>query len=80
MEYVQLAWEVFKSEFMSTGEKASRLQADWRRHFLNYVTKGYYRLWYARKTDGGATEYVLSTQGIQAQAAVAARGKRDGQA
>jgi hypothetical protein len=81
MEFVQLAWEVFKGEFLPpNGAKSRRLQADWRRHFLNYVTKGYYRLWYARTAEGGATEYVLTTQGVQAQAAVSARGRRDGQA
>ena len=71
MEFVQLAWEVFKAEFLDGGANAQRLQADWRRHFLNYVQKGYYRLWYAKPTGpDGATEYHLSTQGLQAQAAM----------
>lgn len=74
MEFVQLAWEVFKDEFLPGGSNESRLQADWRRHFLNYVKKGYYRLWYAKQGDSeGATVYMLSTQGLQAQAAVARR-------
>lgn len=71
MEFVQLAWEVFKAEFMPGGAHANRLQADWRRHFLNYVQKGYYRLWYAKAGEAeGTTLYALSTQGIQAQAAI----------
>lgn len=71
MEFVQLAWEVFKREFMGDGSNASRLQADWRRHFLNYVRKGYYRLWYAKPSgEDGRVVYSLSTQGLQAQAAV----------
>lgn len=74
MEFVQLAWETFKDEFGSGGANEARLQADWRRHFLNYVKKGYYRLWYAKQGDSeGATVYMLSTQGLQAQAAVARR-------
>lgn len=70
MEFVQLAWEVFKSEFLPGGANENRLQADWRRHFLNYVKKGYYRLWFAKQGEGGAVEYALSTQGLQAQAAM----------
>lgn len=72
MDYVQLAWEVFKDEFLPGGPNENRLQADWRRHFLNYVKKGYYRLWYAKPADHG-TEYLLSTQGVQAQSLVTHR-------
>lgn len=64
MEFVGLAWDVFKAEHHPSGIHAARLQADWRRHFLNYVTKGYYRLWFA-KQDGS---YELSTAGLQAKA------------
>lgn len=64
MEFVQLAWDVFKAEHGPEGVNGRRLQADWRRHFLNYVTKGYYRLWYADAANG---TYALTTQGIQAQ-------------
>ncbi|MFY1939512.1 hypothetical protein ACOTCW_29175 [Achromobacter xylosoxidans] len=64
MDFVQLAWDVFKSEHGPEGVNERRLQADWRRHFLNYVTKGYYRLWYA---DAASGTYALTTQGIQAQ-------------
>ncbi len=63
MEFVQLCWLVFKAEFLPEGKNEGRLQADWRRHFLNYVEKGYYRLWYA-KPDG---VFELTTQGIQAR-------------
>lgn len=63
MEFVQLAWDVFKAEHSAGGVNERRLQADWRRHFLNYVTKGYYRLWYAN-AEG---QYSLTTVGIQAQ-------------
>lgn len=63
MEFVQLCWTCFKAEFMPPGVNAARLQADWRRHFLNYVQKGYYRLWYA-KPDGS---FELSTAGLQAK-------------
>jgi len=69
MEFVQIAWDVFKREFLPDGTHESRLQADWRRHFLNYVEKGYYRLWFAKQTDAGPV-YELSTQGIQAQASL----------
>lgn len=63
MEFVQLCWTEFKGEFMPGGSKAARLQADWRGHFLNFVKKGYYRLWYA-KPDG---TFELSTAGIQSK-------------
>lgn len=72
MEYIQLAWEVFKDEFMPGGANENRLQADWRRHFLNYVKKGYYRLWFAKPAEHG-TEYSLSTQGMQAKSLIAHR-------
>lgn len=65
-EFVQLAWDVFKAEHLPNGTNERRLQSDWRRHFLNYVTKGYYRLWYA---DAANNSYVLTTQGVQAQRA-----------
>ncbi|MFT3803317.1 MAG: hypothetical protein QM766_19155 [Burkholderiaceae bacterium] len=63
MGFVQLAWDVFRDEHGPGGPNAERRQTDWRRHFLNYVRKGYYRLWYA-KPDG---TFALTTQGIQAQ-------------
>ncbi|MFU1946054.1 hypothetical protein ACLQ81_17000 [Bordetella avium] len=63
MDFVQLAWEVFKGEHLAGGANERRLQADWRRHFLNYVTKGYYRLWYAN-AEG---HFSLTTVGIQAK-------------
>lgn len=63
MEFVQLAWDVFKAEHGPEGVHERRMQADWRRHFLNYVTKGYYRLWYAN-AEG---QFGLTTQGVQAQ-------------
>jgi hypothetical protein len=63
MEFVQLAWDVFKAEHSPGGANERRLQADWRRHFLNYVTKGYYRLWYADALGN----FTLTTQGIQAK-------------
>lgn len=64
MEFVQLCWQQFKREFLPPGSKAARLQADWRRHFLNFVEKGYFKLWYARP-DG---TFELTTQGVQAKA------------
>ncbi|WP_141984741.1 hypothetical protein [Bordetella hinzii] len=63
MEFVQLAWDVFKAEHGADGIHERRMQADWRQHFLNYVTKGYYRLWYAN-AEG---QFALTTQGVQAQ-------------
>jgi hypothetical protein len=68
-EFVQITWDVFKREFLPPGQHAHRLQADWRRHFLNYVEKGYYRLWFAKQGETGPV-YELTTQGIQAQASL----------
>lgn len=68
MEFVSIAWDQFKREFL-TGHNSARLQADWRRHFLNYVTKGYYRLWYAKPGVGESPPtFELSTTGLQAKA------------
>lgn len=72
MEFVQLAWDEFKRQFGTGGKDEARLQADWRRHFLNYVEKNYMRLWYAKVGEGG-NEYFLTTQGLQAQALQANR-------
>lgn len=67
MEFVQLAWDEFKRNFGPGGKDESRKQADWRRHFQNYVEKNYLRLWAARIGEHG-NEFFLTTQGIQAQA------------
>lgn len=72
MEFVQLAWDEFKRQFGTGGKDEARLQADWRRHFQNYVEKNYMRLWYAKVGEGG-NEYFLTTQGLQAQALQANR-------
>lgn len=72
MDFVQLAWEEFKRQFGPGGKDESRKQADWRRHFLNYVEKNYMRLWYAKVGEYG-NEYLLTTQGLQAQALQANR-------
>lgn len=69
-EFVQLAWEEFKRQFMPGGKDGTRMQADWRRHFVNYVEKNYMRLWYAKVGPAG-NEYFLTTQGLQAQALLA---------
>jgi hypothetical protein len=69
LEFVGLAWDVFKAEHLPPGINAARLQADWRRHFLNYVSKGYYRLWIGRP-DG---TFELTTAGLQAKAVQRAR-------
>jgi hypothetical protein len=63
MEFVNLAWMEFKRQHLPGGPNERRLQADWRKHFVNCVTKGWYKLWYA-SADGG---YALTTVGIQAQ-------------
>ncbi|QDQ87712.1 hypothetical protein FMZ60_08990 [Alcaligenaceae bacterium SJ-26] len=73
MEFVNLAWTVFKAEHLQGGANERRRQSDWRQHFLNYVTKGYYRLWYARPGGDGVPAYELTTQGLQAQAATQRR-------
>src|SRR5690606_21025686 len=72
MEFVQLAWDQFKRQFGTGGKDEARLQADWRRHFQNYVENNYMRLWYAKVGEGG-NEYFLTTQGLQAQALQANR-------
>lgn len=63
VEFLELAWDVFKREHMPGGANERRLQADWQRHFLNYVSKGYYRLWFC-KPDGS---FELTSVGQQAK-------------
>ena len=63
MEFIQLCWNVFKREHLPEGTKEARKQKDWRRHFLNYVEKGYYKLWFF-KPDGACE---LTSVGKQAQ-------------
>lgn len=58
-DFLALAWDVFTREHLPGGANEHRLRADWQRHFYNYVTKGYYRLW-MRKADGS---YDLTTVG-----------------
>lgn len=60
-EFLELAWDVFRREHTDGGANEKRLQADWQRHFYNYVTKGYYRLWVC-KPDGS---FELTTVGQQ---------------
>lgn len=69
MEFVQLAWDLFKKEFEPGGVNENRRQKDWRRHFYNYVTKNYYRLWWA-SDNGSAVEYKLTSVGLQTKQAI----------
>lgn len=69
MEFVQLAWDKFKKEFEPGGVNEKRRQKDWRRHFYNYVTKGYYKLWWAEDTGNGL-EYKLTSIGLQTKQAI----------
>lgn len=62
-DFLELAWDVFCHEHLDGGANAARLQADWQRHFANYVTKGYYRLWVC-KADG---TFELTSTGQQAR-------------
>jgi len=62
-DFLELAWDVFCHEHLDGGANAARLQADWQRHFTNYVTKGYYRLWVC-KPDG---VFELTSVGQQAK-------------
>lgn len=63
LEFIQLCWSVFKREHLADGVKEARKQKDWRRHFLNYVEKGYYKLWYFTADE----KCELTTVGKQAQ-------------
>lgn len=72
VEFVQLAWDRFKLEFGPHGPKGTRMQADWRRHFLNFVRNSYFKLWYIR--DGA---YALTSTGEQAKREIEARNARE---
>src|SRR5690606_14619638 len=71
MDFVALAWDVFRSEHLPEGVNENRLQSDWRRHFMNYVKKGYYRLWYY---DAAEETFKLTTAGVQAERVADKRG------
>lgn len=62
LEFVDLCWQEFKADFLPGGKNDVKRQADWRAHFLNFVRKNYYRLWFVK--DG---QYVLTTAGEQAK-------------
>jgi len=62
-DFLELAWDVFCHEHLDGGTNAATLQADWQRHFTNYVSKGYYRLWVC-KPDGS---FELTSVGQQAK-------------
>lgn len=63
LDFIQLCWSVFKRDHLPGGAKEARRQKDWRRHFLNYVEKGYYKLWFI-SADGKCE---LTSVGKQAQ-------------
>jgi len=60
-EYIEIAWDTFVREHTPGGANEHRLQADWQKHFYNYITKGYYRLWVC-KADG---KFELTALGLQ---------------
>lgn len=59
IDYVRLCWLEFKADHAGRVDKK---QKDWPGAFLNYVRKGYYRLWFEK--DG---QWLLTTRGIQLQ-------------
>jgi hypothetical protein len=67
-EFVNLCWCEFKRRFLPGGTGEKKLQAQWRRHFQNFVERNYFKLWYA-KPQGDGVVYELTTVGLQAQAA-----------
>lgn len=66
IEFVNLAWQQFKRDFLPGGKYERKLQIQWRRHFQNFVEKNYFKLWYAKPAGDGVT-YELTTVGLQAQ-------------
>lgn len=63
-DFVRLAWQTFKRAHISRGSTSR----DWLRWFRSTaVERNGYRLWLERDN-----EFVLSTQGVQAQRAIAA--------
>ncbi|WP_068370857.1 hypothetical protein [Kerstersia gyiorum] len=72
VEFVQLAWDRFKLEFGPHGPKGTRMQADWRRHFMNFVRNGYFKLWYIREGV-----YALTSVGEQAKREIESRSARE---
>lgn len=67
-DFVNLCWAEFKREFLPGGKSERKQQAQWRRHFQNFVERNFFRLWYA-KPQGDGVVYELTTVGLQAQAA-----------
>lgn len=72
IDFVNLCWTEFKRDFLPGGKNEHKQQAQWRRHFQNFVERNFYRLWYAKPQGDGVT-YELTTVGLQAQAATQRR-------
>ncbi len=63
-DYLRIGWETFKRDHMESPKK----QKDWRLTFMNYVRKGWLKLWYVDQ----AGVYQLTTAGRQAMLEVSA--------
>lgn len=66
-EVLGLHWQEFKARRTESGKR----QRDWRQAFRNSVRDNWYRLWYLRPGVGAQ----LTTQGLQAQAVMAAKAR-----
>lgn len=71
-DFVNLCWQEFRREFLPGGRSERKQQAQWRRHFQNFVERNFFRLWYA-KPQGDGVAYELTTVGLQAQIALQRR-------
>lgn len=58
-EYLELAWQVFRDEYLSRDKR----YRDWRAHFRTYIRKNYHKLWWIQP-DG---TFALTTTGKQAE-------------
>lgn len=63
-DYLRIGWETFKRDHMESPKK----QKDWRLTFMNYVRKGWLKIWYVDQSG----VYQLTTAGRQAMLEVSA--------
>lgn len=73
-EMLQVAWVVFRDDYLQTAEKKNKKYIDWPGHFGNAVRKNWCRVWYIDPT--GLVNW--TSVGLQAKAVLDERAKNKG--
>jgi len=71
-EMLQVAWCVFRDDYLTDTIKKAKRYKDWPGHFANAVRGGWYKLWY---TDSAAGCVAWTSRGLQEKAVLDARAR-----